>query len=207
MTTGDASQPGTASNPRAQRSKTALITAMIRALDEYDPGTGLSIAEISRTAGVSRPTFYQHFGGLPNLIRAAAAVRLVELFERVPQPPTGARQRWHDVSVPALRALLTELERYHGFYVAVLDSTAAGEVREDVIEFLATHIVDVSALGESMKDIESSAQDVRERAMFLAAGALWRTERWLRDDDAEPADQLAQRLSRILASAAGVRDV
>lgn len=207
MTTGETADENEMLNPRAERSKTALITAMTHALDEHEPGDVLSIAEISRAAGVSRPTLYQHFGDLPNLIRAAAAVRLVALFESVPQPAyDDAQVTWQGASATALHALLTELEHRQGFYLAVLDSTAAGEVREDVIEFLATRIVDVTAMGPVMKDVEPSADDVHERAMFLAAGALWRTERWLRDDSSEPAEQLAQRLSRILASAVGISD-
>lgn len=191
-------------NPRAERSKTALIEAMTSALDTLEPGAVLSVAEIARAAGVSRPTLYQHFGDLPNLMRAAAMVRLVALFDTVPQPAPHAQISWREASVAALRALLTELEHRRGFYLAVLDSTAARDVREDVIEFLATRIVDLTALGPVMKDTEPTEQDVRERAMFLAAGALWRTERWLRDDDSEPAEQLADRLSRILSAAAGV---
>lgn len=206
MTTGNTPDAGEMRNPRAERSKTALITAMTHALDEYEPGQVLSLAEISRTAGVSRPTLYQHFGDLANLIRAAAAVRLVALFDSVPQPAHDAQGSWHDASSTALHALLTELEDRRGFYLAALDSTAAGEVREDVIEFLATRIVDVTSLGPAMQDMEPSPEDVHERAMFLAAGALWRTERWLRDDASEPAEQLAHRLSRILASAAGISD-
>ena len=191
-------------NPRAERSRTALIEAMTRALDAHELGTVLSVAEISRAAGVSRPTLYQHFGDLSNLMRAAAMVRLVALFDSVPEPDSGVS--WPEVSVTVLRALLTELEYRREFYLAVLDSTAAGDVREDVIEFLATRIVDVTALGPVMKDAEPTEEDVHEKALFLAAGALWRTERWLRDDESEPAEQLADRLSRILATAAGVHD-
>jgi len=204
MTAAQSDVGEVAVNPRAERSRTALIDAMTSALETLEPGTVLSVAEIARTAGVSRPTLYQHFGDLPNLMRAAAMVRLVALFDTVPPPAPQKEISWREASVAALRALLTELEHRRGFYLAVLDSTAARDVREDVIEFLASRIVDVTALGPVMKDTEPTEQDVRERAMFLAAGALWRTERWLRDDDSEPAEQLADRLSRILSAAAGV---
>lgn len=194
----------TVSNPRAERSKAALIEAMTNALDAYEPGDTLSISEISRAAGVSRPTLYQHFGDLPNLMRAAAMVRLVALFESVPPPEVDATSP--SVSATVLRALLAELERRRSFYVAVLDSTAGREVREDVIEFLASRIVDVTALGPAIQDVESTAEDVYERAMFLAAGALWRTERWLRDEDAESSEELAQRLTHVLAAAVGIAE-
>lgn len=187
-------------NSRAERSKTALIEAMTKALDVSEPGDSLSIAEISRAAGVSRPTLYQHFGSLSNLMRAAAMVRLVALFETVPPPEVDATSP--SVSATVLRALLHELERRRSFYLAVLDSTAGREVREDVIEFLAARIVDVTGLGPAIEEVESTAEDVNEHAMFLAAGALWRTERWLRDEDAESAEQLAQRLTHILTAAA-----
>lgn len=189
-------------NPRAERSKAALIETMTEALDAYEPGDSLSIAEIARAAGVSRPTLYQHFGGLSNLMRAAAMVRLVALFETVPPPEVDGTTP--SVSATVLRALLRELERRRGFYLAVLDSTAGREVRKDVIEFLASRIVDVTALGPAIEDVESTAEDVNEHAMFLAAGALWRTERWLRDEDAESAEQLAMRLTHILAAAVGL---
>lgn len=202
MTAAELDDIAGASNPRAARSKAALIDAMTNALDTNEPGTGLSLSEISRAAGVSRPTLYQHFGDLPNLIRAAAMVRLVALFKSVPQPVADGKSP--SVSTTALRALLTELEHRRGFYLAVLDSAASREVRDDVIGFLATRIMDVTALGKAMHEVESTDEDVYERAMFLAAGVLWRTERWLRDEQAESAEQLAQRLSRLLASSVGI---
>lgn len=194
----------TVSSPRAERSKAALIAAMTDALDAYESGTSLSISEISRAAGVSRPTLYQHFGDLPNLMRAAAMVRLVALFESVPSPEVEGASP--SVSAAVLRALLAELERRRSFYLAVLDSTAGREVRDDVIEFLASRIVDVTALGPAIQDVEPTEEDVHERARFLAAGALWRTERWLRDDAAESSEQLAQRLAHMLAAAVGIAE-
>lgn len=193
-----------AENPRAERSRTSLIDAMTRTLDEHGGASVLSVAEIARSAGVSRPTLYQHFGDLQNLVRASAMVRLVALFESVPPPAVDARIQWRDASAVVLGALLTELEARRGFYLAVLDSSAGGDVREDIIAFLAARIIDVTALGPLMRDAEPTDEDAHERAMFLSAGALWRTERWLRDESSEPAAVFASRLSRLLGTAAGV---
>jgi hypothetical protein len=55
-----------------------------------------------------------------------------------------------------------------------------------------------------MRDEESTDGDVRERAQFLSAAALWRTERWMRSDDHEATSAFALRLSRLLAASAGV---
>ena len=62
----------------------------------------------------------------------------------------------------------------------------------------------MTALGAHMRDEESTDEDVRERARFLSAAALWRTERWMRSDDHEATSAFAMRLSRLLAGAAGV---
>src|SRR5699024_11274618 len=86
MTAAQSDEVAVEVNPRAERSRTALIEAMTRALDAHELGSVLSVAEISRAAGVSRPTLYQHFGDLPNLMRAAAMVRVVALFDSVPEP-------------------------------------------------------------------------------------------------------------------------
>src|SRR5690625_7084669 len=88
MTAAQSDVGEVAVNPRAERSRTALIDAMTSALETLEPGTVLSVAEIARTAGVSRPTLYQHFGDLPNLMRAAAMVRLVALFDTVDRKST-----------------------------------------------------------------------------------------------------------------------
>src|SRR5699024_4536151 len=193
-----------AENPRAERSKAALIDAMTRTLDAHERDAGLSVAEIARSAGVSRPTLYQHFGDLQTLVRTSAMVRLVALFESVPPPRVDAQIRWRDASAVVLGALLAELEERRDFYLAVLDSSAGGDVREDIIAFLAARIIDMSALGPLRRDAEPTDEDARERAMFLSAGALWRTERWLRDEWSEPAAVFASRLSRLLAAAAGM---
>lgn len=193
-----------AENPRAERSKAALIDAMTRTLDAHAGDSVLSVAEIARAAGVSRPTLYQHFGDLQTLVRSSAMVRLVALFESVPPPCVDAHVHWREASAVVLGALLAELEERRGFYLAVLDSSAGGDVREDIIAFLADRIIDVTALGPLMRDAEPTDEDARERAMFLSAGALWRTERWLRDEASEPAAVFATRLSRLLAAAAGM---
>ena len=194
-------------NPRAQRSKSALIEAMTYALDTYEFKKPLSIAEISRAAGVSRPTIYQHFGDLANLIHAAAMTRLAALFENLPQTATDTAMSRQEVSTSnALWALLTELEQRRGFYVTVLDSMAGGAVREEVIKLLATRIIDATAPESATQDADPSEEEVHEQAMFLAAGAVWRTEHWLRRDPTELAERLAHRLSRILASAAGLHN-
>src|SRR5690625_848913 len=83
MTAAQSDVGEVAVNPRAERSRAALIDAMTSALETLEPGTVLSVAEIARTAGVSRPTLYEHFGDLPNLMRDAAMMRLVALFETV----------------------------------------------------------------------------------------------------------------------------
>src|SRR5699024_11998656 len=89
MTAAQSDEEAVEVNPRAERSRAAVIEAMTRALDAHELGSVLSVAEISRAAGVSRPTWYQHFGDLPNLMRAAAMVRLVALFDSVPEPDSG----------------------------------------------------------------------------------------------------------------------
>ena len=191
-------------NPRAERSRIALLEAMTRELDEGKGEAALSVSMIARSAGVSRPTLYQHFGDLPSLVRSAAMRRLIALFDTVPAPSADPRDHWRESAAKALGALLAELDSRRGFYLTVLDSPAGDAVREDIIEFLAARITDMTALGAHMRDEESTDEDVRERARFLSAAALWRTERWMRSDDREATSAFALRLSRLLAASAGV---
>ena len=51
---------------------------------------GLTIAELAREAGVSRPTIYRSWAGADEVVRAALLHRVVTLLERVPFAQTRA---------------------------------------------------------------------------------------------------------------------
>lgn len=145
---GARSRSGASANPRAQRTRAALIAAITELADEGAPGGTLgrlTIAQVSRRAGVSASSFYAHFDGIPALLRGALAhhLRAVEFryLER-----TGSSRG--ELSASQLREViaevLAELDRFHGLLLALPYSPAdasSGGVLDVFRESVAASLV------------------------------------------------------------------
>ncbi|PPG37375.1 TetR/AcrR family transcriptional regulator [Pseudoclavibacter sp. RFBA6] len=160
---------------RFVRSRAALIAAVVELLDEGRDAAQLSITDIVGRAGVSRPTFYKHFDDTAALIREAALQRLQSTFDRIPS--VGDDPSWPTFVRGTLRALLRELDADAPFYRAALESSF-GLLTGDVIAYLATRLLESSPLGPVIRR-RPGPDTPRDRAEFLAAGAMWHVTRWL----------------------------
>ncbi|MBS3180385.1 MULTISPECIES: TetR/AcrR family transcriptional regulator [unclassified Pseudoclavibacter] len=202
---------------RFVRSRAALIAAVVELLDEGRDAAQLSITDIVGRAGVSRPTFYKHFDDTAALIREAALRRLQSAFDRIPS--VGDDPSWPTFVRGTLRALLHELDADAPFYRAALESSF-GLLTGDVIAYLATRLLESSPLGPVIRR-RPGPDTPRDRAEFLAAGAMWHVTRWLFADvnvpveaDTNPTadssaaarastDELVERLSSLLLASSG----
>ena len=68
-------------DPRALRTRNALVQAVLRLLNDHDVAD-LNVSQIVKEAGVSRQVFYQHFADRDALILAAAADWVLDAYER-----------------------------------------------------------------------------------------------------------------------------
>jgi len=68
-------------DPRALRTRNALVQAVLRLLNDYEVAD-LNVSQIVKEAGVSRQVFYQHFADRDALILAAAADWVLDAYER-----------------------------------------------------------------------------------------------------------------------------
>jgi AcrR family transcriptional regulator len=167
---------------RLVRSRQALIAAITAALDE-PAGVIPSITELCSAAGVSRPTFYQHFGDVPSLIEASAVDRTRALFDAV--DPAAAGERW-EISVPrVVRELLDGLLTHSDFYRRVLLGAGSRSFQEHVVAFLTERLLAFSPLGEAARAGADRAR-LERFATFLAAGTTWLVVGWLVDDASRP---------------------
>lgn len=189
-------------DPRAVRSYNALVEAMLGVLDRGDDPAGASITEIVKAAGVSRPTFYQHFTDVPDLVRAASLHRLSAIFALIPAEGLGGT--WEEFSQAKLRILLGALQQDAQAYLRVLRGPAAVQVIAGVIDFLADQLLNHSPIG-SVIGAGMAADEARSRAEFLAAGATWRAVRWLATDFTgdNQLDTMVERLAANILAAAG----
>ncbi|OFT59408.1 hypothetical protein HMPREF3151_01075 [Corynebacterium sp. HMSC05H05] len=67
-------------DPRALRTRKALVDAVLRLLNDHEV-SDLNVSQIVKEAGVSRQVFYQHFADRDALILAAAADWVMDAYE------------------------------------------------------------------------------------------------------------------------------
>ncbi|MCG7289698.1 MULTISPECIES: TetR/AcrR family transcriptional regulator [Corynebacterium] len=67
-------------DPRALRTRKALVDAVLRLLNDYEVAD-LNVSQIVKEAGVSRQVFYQHFADRDALILAAAMDWVLDAYE------------------------------------------------------------------------------------------------------------------------------
>ncbi len=154
-------------DPRAAKSRAALITAMIEHLDStLTPPT---VSEVVARAGASRPTFYQHFGDVPTLMHEAAMSRLDTAFAALPSEPVPAGGDWGEFAHVHFTQLFEHLIEHRDFYLAIVRGPSGLAALDRLIAFLAERMNTISPLRHSIRALAGDEQAPR-LAQFLAAG-------------------------------------
>lgn len=179
-------------DPRWTRSRTLLLEAISGYLDA---GFTPSITEITTSAGVSRPTFYQHFGDLATAYTAAAVERMNEQFAlvRVPAEPGDADESF---LLETLTQLLSHQLEHREFYLTVIQ-TGTDTLTESLVAFLATRLTMDSPFATQFSQDDDA---VRDRVTALAAGVVWLAHRWLEELEPRPAPAMARRVLDVITS-------
>ena len=176
-------------DPRFQRSLKALRAAVL-GLVEAGPLADLSITRLVQTAGVTRPTFYQHFADIPDAARRVALALLDQAFPVPPPFPAGVEitpdslfARIEGNALPVIR----HLQAHRSFYVNVLEGAGNAAFFEEVVTFLSGRFLPE---GNALAPRDPHG----DRMTVMAGGLMWLVVRWLRDDGAADAPEpLARR--------------
>jgi AcrR family transcriptional regulator len=165
------------SDPRAVRTRQKLIDAFRAAVAESDPAA-MSVASLTRAAGVNRTSFYSHFDSPEDL----AIHALSELFDVMGDADILLRS---EHSVPAVEASRRALRGIVSFvwerwdsYARVLGPGAAPRLVQAVSDAFTERTV------ASLQRIDARppGADVRVTARFLAGGVLGVIGAWLADE-------------------------
>lgn len=182
-------------DPRFQRSFKALIDAVVAELDR-GPLSDLPITRVVESAGVTRPTFYQHFADVPDAARRAALSRLSAAFpmpEPLRQPeelqPQAIRERIERQAEP----ILTHLFEHKDFYLRVLDGAANMTFFEEIVSFVAMRLL--PEIFEPAARRGTVAQ--QDLTLVMASGITLLIIRWLRDETNSAPRSMAHRLSAL----------
>lgn len=194
-------------DPRHERSRRRLIEAAATFM-ESDELDKISITAVVATAGVTRPTFYEHFGDLGTLYRVTALHRLTDAFPEPPAPSeqqalsSATRETWVNAAFETVSSLLGHLHDHAGFYRRALAGPSGAELHADVVVMLTRRILDESPIGPVMREAGEKPND---RATITAGGVVWLLLQWLETDftgfNSVPA--MSQRVSQALIDLSG----
>ena len=181
-------------DPRAERSRTQLTDALTALLRTREP-RDISVSALCAEAGVSRPTFYQHFTSIDEVAVAGVEQRFRRIRLEL-DDPGGA-----DASYRLLVAFLEDLEGERASWPRTIGSGTAFSATRDAVE---TWFAD--RLGE--RSPEAGPTAVR----YAAAGFLGAVRAWMLQDDgperpsaAELAASLVDVSARVLSPVVGTR--
>jgi len=198
-------------DPRAARSREALLGSATTLLRER-PSEEITATELVRTAQVSRPTLYQHFGDVSTLFVAAAARRLTAIFEDEAPTPAGvgaligsaSQQSLESTGRESIRHLLGRLRSEASFFLHATRGPGGYLVLGALTELLAARLRTHSPLRQALASPGTPAQ----LDLFLAHGSVGLVAQWLASDFTGPdsveatTDRLVELLAFQLGSAA-----
>lgn len=166
-----------------------LVDATIALVDERD-AADITITDIVKRAGVTRPTFYQYFGDLPSVFSAAAMQRLQPSIDscKFSSVPVGDRLAFFG---EFLLQITRTLAYYRTFYRRIIDCPAGLTVFEQIREVFSQRLRNESPLASRLNHSELSA-DVTCRA--VAAGALSIAIDWIQQSEHGTPEGIAEEI-------------
>jgi AcrR family transcriptional regulator len=181
-------------DPRALRTRQKLVDAFHAAVAEADPAA-MSVASLTRAAGVNRTSFYSHFDSPEDL----AIHALSELFDVVGDADIVMRAEHSVPAEEASRRALKDIVQFvcerRDSYARVLGPGAAPRLLRAVTEaFTERTVASLERL-----DTRPPGADVRVTARFLAGGVLGVIGAWLGDERSRCSpDELVEALIQCL---------
>lgn len=198
MTNADATRaaslgPSAGDDPRLQRTRVALTSALLRLL-ERAPLDEISVAALCREAGVHRTTFYGH---APNVHAFALAVFTQDLdqltavtVEPAAETPEHIAERYFD----SLTRVLEHVADERAGYRALFGSAGRGVFRAALDERMRRRARIALEVWRAKRVPGAPVADaaVDEAAAFIAGGLVGAVETWAMGDETDAAASAAR---------------
>jgi AcrR family transcriptional regulator len=189
-------------DPRARRSKQALVAALLELVADRDLPQ-IAVADITKLAGVSRSTFYEHYTDVHDLAESACTVVIDELVIGTPMTDPGVATP--EATENPLVPMFAHFAEHAPLYRSLLGPDGSARVINHLLDRmrirawlnrrLASEADAAADLGDIPYDPDAS----------LVAGVLVGTAiDWLRHDCPGTPEQLAAAIWPQLLAAASV---
>lgn len=192
----------TKKNPRTKRAEDALITAT-RELVAGKPVDSITLTEVAKAAGVSRPTLYNLFDSVDSLV-AETATRFIDGILASTEAAIEEKDS-KDYLDDLMRGFVAGVYAERGFARNVMYGPAASRVFSYVVGLLSTRMSD-RYIGKRLNASDSSRSD---DIQAISAGVVWLLTEWLKSDfkGCNSPESMASRLSDVLYRLSDDRDI
>lgn len=166
-------------DPRIERSRAQLTEALGTLLETRDP-RDISVSALCAEAGVSRPTFYQHFSTIDEVAVAGVERRFAQLRAELPAGP--------DAAYRLVTRFLEDLDAERPAWQRTIGCGSVLAASRDAVE---------TWFADRLAEHTPSASPTAVR--YAAAGFLGVVRAWLREEDG-PDRATPERLGADLAA-------
>ncbi|MCF2706699.1 TetR/AcrR family transcriptional regulator [Arcanobacterium haemolyticum] len=165
---------------RLLRSRDKLRSATQNLLDERD-STAITVTDIVKAAGVTRPTFYAAYNDLPTAFADAALHRISAAIEPFTLDSARSNSAIDDGKVvedmhDAYERILSQIEHHSTFYLRAAHAPGGLRILASVNAFIAERLESHSPISSALRN---STIPVPSACSALAAGVTWLTLEWL----------------------------
>jgi AcrR family transcriptional regulator len=184
-------------DPRAQRSRQALEAALLARVEAEDLAR-ISISDITKRAGVSRSTFYEHYADVHDLAASACTEIFDQLVSNLPLADPQLIHAQRPDANPVV-PLFRHFAEHARLYRSLLGPDGSARVINHVLHRMRVRT------GENLRMAAPADQpeNAFDAEATLIAGALLGTVvDWLRNDGPGTPEQLAETVWPLLVGAA-----
>ncbi|WP_262059416.1 TetR/AcrR family transcriptional regulator [Streptomyces sp. STR69] len=185
-------------DPRVRRSRAALEAALRELVTERDLRQ-ISVADLTKRAGVNRSTFYEHYADVHDLAVAACTATYDELVATAPIPHGRFAPDGGPLPNP-LPALFTHVAEHAPLYRALLCDEGSARM----INHLLHRITLAARISRGLPTDTDITDPV---SAFLAGAVLGAVIDWLRRDCAGTAEEIGAAVWPYAVACAEVSDI
>ncbi|NEB76152.1 TetR/AcrR family transcriptional regulator [Streptomyces sp. SID14478] len=178
------------------------MEAALRELIAERPLSRISVSDVTKSAGVNRSTFYEHYADVADLAASACTAVFDELVAKTPQNEADSAAP-DDAPGSVLTPLFTHVAEHAALYRALLGDSGSARVHNHLLRRLTVSVQTSRARAAGTPD-DVAAYD--PTAAFVAGALLGAIVDWLGHDRPIDPDELGAALwPQLLGAAQSVR--
>lgn len=183
---------------RLQKSYDRIVQAVTELIDATDDINRITVTDIVRAAGLTRPTFYACFRDIPSAFASSARERLDRAFDGFDLSTHTGEADYSARMSAAFKSILDRLERNAGYFTKVLNGPGCQMAYEQIVFFVSDRLRNHSPVSVAFSN---GVLPPEVSCSAIAAGVTWMTTQWLIQARPISTQDLAKQISIFISYA------